>query len=85
MPKRATKTTFAYEPVGLTPGDNTEVRRQIVAGQFVPDHWRPENEADLSEEDIPYVGLGAAPQSYKHQLGDGATVPKKTAATKAST
>jgi hypothetical protein len=73
MARRAVNNGFAYEQVGMTPGDDTEVRRQIFVGQIVPDHYRVENEGDVVEEELPVFGLGAAPQEYKHALGKGAS------------
>lgn len=71
MARRATKDTFAFERVGIAPGDESEVRRQVIAGQLVPDHYRVEDGSAVEETDgPPGVGLGAAPQSYKHQLDE---------------
>lgn len=70
MARRAIKDTFAFEQVGLAPGDDTEVRRQVIAGQPIPDHYRVEDsDAFVEEEGAPVVGLGAAPHAYKHQVG----------------
>lgn len=69
MARIATKDAFAWERVGLVPGDDTEVRRQVFAGQPIPDHYRVEGDG-FREGGPPVVGLGAAPQGYKHQVGD---------------
>ena len=68
MARVAKKDTFAYEHVGVQPGDDTEVRRAVFAGQVVPDHYRVENAGDVEEVDLPRFGLGAAPHGYKGQI-----------------
>lgn len=74
MARVANRDTFMYERVGIQPGDDTEVRRQVIAGQPIPDHYLVGEDTDegaLEEvEGAPVVGLGAAPQAYKHQLDD---------------
>ena len=74
MARRATKETFVYEPVGLVPGDDTEVRRKVFAGDVVQDNWRAEDEGAVEEVDLPMHGLGAAPQAYKSQLDETGAV-----------
>jgi hypothetical protein len=69
MARRATKDTIAFEPIGVIPGDDTVVRREVRAGGYVPDNWQLEDEG--AAEDAPDFlggGLGAAPQAYPHQI-----------------
>jgi len=68
MPRRATKDTIAYEPVGVFPGDDTTVRREVRAGYDVPDNWDLEDSGAVEEYGGFAAGLGAAPAAYKHQL-----------------
>jgi len=71
MARRATKDTIAFEPVGVVPGDDTVVRREVKAGWDIPDHYQLENDGDAEEYDGGMTaGLGAAPPAYKHQLDD---------------
>jgi len=68
MVRIAQKDTIAFEPVGLIPGDDTVVRREIKAGWMVPDHYQLEDEGAAPEVDAKVTGLGAAAPYYKHQL-----------------
>ena len=70
MARRATKDMYVFEPVGLVPGDETEVRRKVFAGTILLDNWRAEDDGGVEEADVPMVGLGAAPHAYKEQLDD---------------
>ena len=79
MARRATKDTYAFEPVGVVPGDDTVVRREIKAGWDIPDHYQLENEGDAEEYGGMVAGLGAAPHAYKHQLDEHGQVSEEHA------
>jgi len=70
MARRATKDTIAFEPVGVVPGDDTVVRREVKAGWDIPDHYQLEDEGAAEEVSPMVAGLGAAPHAYKHQLDE---------------
>jgi hypothetical protein len=68
MPLKANKDTYAYEQVG----PDAFVRRQIKAGQQVPDGFFADDQGNpFTEGDqiggSTAVGLGAAPTLYRHQ------------------
>jgi hypothetical protein len=69
MARIATKDTIAFEHVGVVPGDDTVVRREVKAGGYVPDNWDLEDEGAAEESDsFSCTGLGAAPHGYPHQI-----------------
>ena len=73
MARRATKDTIAFEPVGVIPGDDTVVRREVKAGGVVPDHWDVEDSGAVEEDESGggmTAGLGAAPHAYPHQIDE---------------
>jgi hypothetical protein len=49
MPRRATKNTYAIEHLG----DGIDVRRLVVAGQDVPDHFELEDEGAVEDKEVP--------------------------------
>jgi len=78
MARRATKDTIAFEPVGVVPGDDTVVRREVKAGWDIPDHYQLEDDGAAEEYDRSMTaGLGAAPAAYKHQLDDDGLVAEE--------
>lgn len=77
MARRATKDTIALEPVGIVPGDDSVVQRQVFAGDEVPDHWQFENSGDVEDFEPRRTGLGAAPHAYKSQLEEDGTVKEE--------
>jgi hypothetical protein len=75
MARKVLKDTIAFEPVGLVPGDDTVVRREVKAGWEVPDNYIIEDESAVEEDaDVPRTGLGAAPPYYKNQLDEDGRV-----------
>ena len=69
MAFKATKDSYAYERVS----PDVLVRRQVFAGQPVPDGWFADEEGNtpLTGDPNPMVGgLGAAPHAYQHQLDE---------------
>jgi hypothetical protein len=70
MAKLVKKDTFLYEPVNPH-GD--VVRRQVFAGQFVPDHYIEGDDTDSGAfEEVEAQsgpGLGAGQAVYPHQRG----------------
>lgn len=61
MAKRATKDTFGFERVS----DDVEVRRKIMAGDAVPDHY------DVPKGDVEDVEVGLRTTSYSTNPGFG--------------
>jgi hypothetical protein len=45
MALRATRDTYGYEDMG-----GVEVRRQVFAGQLIPEHYRLERDAVVTDE-----------------------------------
>lgn len=79
MARRATKDSIAFEPVGVVPGDDTVVRREIKKGWDIPDHYILEDESAVEETSPMVAGLGAAPHAYKHQLDEHGQVAEEHA------
>jgi hypothetical protein len=76
MAFKATKDSYAYERVS----PDVLVRRQVFAGQPVPDGWFADEDGDTpftGDPDSMVAGLGAAPHAYPHQLDEHGKVKEE--------
>jgi hypothetical protein len=77
MARIARRTTYAYENLG----DGIEIRRRVIAGQQVPDHYRIEGE-DVDQVDEIKVSAGYKPEQITSRVvvdkaGVGHSAPPK--------
>ena len=79
MAVRVSKDTYVYEQAG----PDTFVRRQVFAGQPVPEGWFEDEEGKTPFTGDPVArgaGLGASVAAYKHQLDESGNLAEEHAA-----